>query len=346
MIRLAAPTESARLLFAMPQYWNRVAAVLSEVVTEEEIPPVIVATHFFHLRLARRFSTAVWLYDAAEYFSLSLSAYFGTLSLLVRPFLYGMEGLGIRRMRAVLGVDSRLGWFERYLRRFNKRVKIVPNVPSREDDPTSEQVACFATEYAGRPVICYVGGIMERKGLEVTFAALKLLKRKVPDFLLLLIGTFVGESSQLEEELRTNEMEECVSVVNSLPYKDMIKRITAADVGLALYQRHPLYERVGKLNARKIFAYMQAGLCIIAPRFGEIGQAVPETDCGFLVDADNPADIAVALERLLLDDNLRARLKTNSRRAFEERYNWEAVARELKPWLLECCVGFSGREKS
>lgn len=337
VIRLAAPTESPKLLFVMPKYWHRIKLVLNQLMCTEDTPPVIVATHFFHLRFARIFKKAIWLYDASEYFAFDLSRYFGFCANIVRPALFYLEGLGVRRMRAVLAVDSRGGWFEKHLRRFCSSVRVVPNVPALADDPPPELARLVANEYAGRRVVCYVGGIMERKGLQVALDAIDVIRRDIPDVLLLLIGPYRGNSEKLDELLCMRKLKNHVKIINQLPYSDMLVKISSAEIGLALHQQDPLYERVGALNGRKMFTYMQAGLAIVGPKLGDIGQVVQEIGCGVLVDAQKPADIATSVCTLLSNWKLRNQMKLNSRRAFEQQYNWEMVMQELKPWLLECC---------
>lgn len=335
VIHLAAPTESASLLLLMPKYWSQLGTILRKTIREDGGSIMVVATHVFHLPLAWRFWSVIWLYDVAEYFSLSISAYFGPLRLLIRPFIYLFEGLGILRMRAVIGVDSRRGWFKKYLKRFNSRVWILPNVPARADDPTLEEIRACAVEYDNRRVICYVGGIMERKGLDVALTALLIVKEKFPNVLLLLIGPLRGLATQLNTELARRGLEKNVRIIGFVPYREMLARIAGADVGIALYQPHLLYQKVGMLNARKIFTYMQAGLCVIAPRFGEIGLSVSTSSCGFLVETGKPADVAEALERIFSNKDLCADLKNNSRRAFEQKYNWELTSEQLKLWLMQ-----------
>lgn len=336
VIRLEAPTESARLLFAMPKYWRELRAVLRRVIQEEDAAPIVVATHFFHLPLARRFAKAFWLYDVAEYYAFDLSRYFGLFANVVRPLLSYLEGLGIRRMGAVLAVDSRDGWFEKYICRFNRAVRIIPNVPALMDDPPPDLVQSVAANYVGRRVICYVGGIMERKGLQAALRAIDIIRRDVPAILLLLIGSYRGGDEELADILNGWQLSKHVKIIGQLSYRDMLAEISGAEIGLALHQQDPLYERVGALNGRKIFTYMQASLAIVAPTLGEIGRVVHEVNCGILVDTSSTEDIVAAIQKLFSDRQLRFQLKVNGRRAFEQFYNWEAVAKDLQPWLREC----------
>jgi len=172
----------------------------------------------------------------------------------------------------------------------------VPNVPALADDLPPNLISGASSRPDGGHALCYVGGIMERKGLDVTLTALKLLKQSVPNARLLIIGSYQGPIAYIGELLTKYELHGQVTIIELLPYQAMLARIASCEIGLALYQQHPLYERVGKLNARKIFTYMQAGLCVLAPSFGDIGRIVSEVDCGLLVNTEKPEAVAEALK--------------------------------------------------
>ena len=71
------------------------------------------------------------------------------------------------------------------------------------------------------------------------------------------------------------------------------------------------------------------GLPVIAGRSGGISAAVRDGETGLLVDAERVEDVAEALERLLGDPRLRARLGAAGRRAVERHYNWDRVTGDL-----------------
>ncbi len=333
-IHLRAPTESPRLLLVMPRYWLALSRLIREEIRSEAQPPILVATHLFQLPLVWRFTRASWFYDSAEYYAWDVSRYFGPLGALAWPILRWLEGLALRPMRGIFAVDSRGGWFESQLRRFNVSVRVVPNLPALADDgPWKSRIE--PETKSERRVICYVGGLLERKGIGVALRALALLKPVFPNLTLLLVGP--GWTPALAECVDELGLTDQVEISPPLPYREMVARIAGAEIGLALHQpESPLYKKVGALNGRKIFTYMQTGMAIVAPCFGEIGRAVVETGCGVLVDTKNPEAVAQVLRELLFDPDRLGRLRHHARRAFEDEYNWERAAREIQPWLEHC----------
>lgn len=109
----------------------------------------------------------------------------------------------------------------------------------------------------------------------------------------------------------------------------MFYYLKIAHVALALQQPVGSFLLVSKGNGRKFFTYMQAGLPIIAPNFGEIGLVVKEERCGILVDTTRPEEIAEAITYLLEHPEEAKAMGKRGRRAIEEKYNWEIEKKKL-----------------
>lgn len=85
--------------------------------------------------------------------------------------------------------------------------------------------------------------------------------------------------------------------------------------------------RVGGGTRLKILEAMALGTPVVATSKGAEGLDV--TDGENILIADDPADFARAVLRLLGDATLRAKLSANGRRLVEERYSWEAIGARL-----------------
>jgi phosphatidylinositol alpha-1,6-mannosyltransferase len=70
-----------------------------------------------------------------------------------------------------------------------------------------------------------------------------------------------------------------------------------------------------------------SGLPIVATNAGGIPDAVADGETGFLVPAGDPAATAIALDRLLLDDQLAAAMGARGRRRVLQHFNWDNTAR-------------------
>jgi phosphatidylinositol alpha-1,6-mannosyltransferase len=72
-----------------------------------------------------------------------------------------------------------------------------------------------------------------------------------------------------------------------------------------------------------------SGIAVVGGRSGGVADAVRDGETGLLVDPEQPAAVADAINRLLADEPLRRRLGAAGRRAVETYYNWDRVSRDL-----------------
>jgi glycosyltransferase involved in cell wall biosynthesis len=79
----------------------------------------------------------------------------------------------------------------------------------------------------------------------------------------------------------------------------------------------------------KIFEYMSAGIPVIASDFPLWREIIGGSDCGLLVDPEDPAAIAAAIDRLISAPDEACRLGANGLRAVRERYNWSIEENKL-----------------
>jgi phosphatidylinositol alpha-1,6-mannosyltransferase len=72
-----------------------------------------------------------------------------------------------------------------------------------------------------------------------------------------------------------------------------------------------------------------SGVAVVGGRSGGVADAVREGETGLLVDPEQPAAVAAAVNRLLADEALRRSMGDAGRRAVETYYNWDRVSRDL-----------------
>lgn len=199
------------------------------------------------------------------------------------------------------------------------------NFPSTKEDPGADEILGLRNDYAGRPVVATVGGLGKEKGLKVSLDTASIVQQKYPDVLFVFIGWVTDGSDELADLIQRRGLERNVRFLDSMPYRSMLAHLHYANVGLALYQNEWHYGLAGTGQGRRFFSYMLAGLPIIGPVFGQIGRSVTMADCGVLVDTGSAHDVACAVMSFLDDPEYARRTEANGRRAFAERFNWEAA---------------------
>ena len=169
------------------------------------------------------------------------------------------------------------------------------------------------------PLIGLLGGFRVMKGQAVALAAAAELARRGRRFHLALVGR--GSLELTIRTLRTRlQLAERVSIVDDL----VDAAATVAGFDVALYV--PL-ESDGM--SRVLFEYLAAGRPVIASRVGVVPEVLHDGEQALLVPAGEVTPLADALDRLLADRALGARLAAAGRDLVQRRFSGAQVANAL-----------------
>ena len=200
--------------------------------------------------------------------------------------------------------------------------------------PGTRSAARKALGWDDRPVVLFVGRIQPLKGLDVALEAFAQIRRKLDDARLVVVG---GPSGPLGEEelVRIRQravalsLEGSVDFVPSRPHQEIAGYYRAADVLLVPSRS----ESFGLVAAEA----QATGLPVVASRIGGLAYTVEDGTSGFLVDGWDPEGYASAALRILLDEDLAARLAAGAL-TFAQRFSWTVAADRL----LELYGGITG----
>lgn len=102
---------------------------------------------------------------------------------------------------------------------------------------------------------------------------------------------------------------------------EMAAVVSRCTAGIISYQRDLGIDSL----PNRLFEYMAAGVAVIAPSYSaEIAAIIDSEQCGQLLDFENPAEIASALNSIAKDPLKFKRMGEHGRAAFLARHNWEA----------------------
>ncbi len=172
------------------------------------------------------------------------------------------------------------------------------------------------------PLILAVGRLVYKKGFEFLLRALPRLRPRTPPPLLLIAG-----AGDLEEELkglaRRLGVEDQVRFLGNVPRDRIPLLFRGCDV-LAVPSVHDAKGNVDGLP-NVILEGMGSGTAIVASRVAGIPEVIEDGVHGLLTPEKDPEALARALDRLLEDPELRARLGAAARARAETELSWAAV---------------------
>lgn len=164
-------------------------------------------------------------------------------------------------------------------------------------------------------VVLYVGRDWSRKGGDTLIEAFRSVRERVPEARLQIVGT--------DEAPRG---EPGVEVLGTIRDRDRIADLYRRCRVFCLPSRYDPYG----LSISEAMAY---GAPCVVTRVGALDEVVIDGETGLLVEKDDRAALAAALERLLSDPAYAARLGKAGRRRVERHLNWDAAVARMAPAL-------------
>jgi len=182
----------------------------------------------------------------------------------------------------------------------------------------------------GAPILLYLGGIQEGRGLEQIVDALP----DIPDAELALLGSGPSATA-IRARAQARGVIGRIHLLEPVPPAEVVSYAASATIGLSLIQPVSASYRYSLPN--KLFEYLAAGIPVVASDFPQVREILVPNDAGRVVDPRDPARIAATIRDLLADPALRA-MGRRGRRLAESRFEWSASAATL----LEVYAGISG----
>src|SRR5690606_18205645 len=167
-----------------------------------------------------------------------------------------------------------------------------------------------------RKVVVYSGRVNEKKGLDVVLD----LARARPEALFVLVGS--ERRGPIEDKARSIAN---VQIVPWQPYAAIAPYLYAADVLLLPPSKAPLRRYGNTVLPLKLFLYLAAGRAILGPDNPDLHELLSDGENAILVPPGDLERSLAALDRLLSDESLAARLGLHAK-ALGDTLTWDARA--------------------
>lgn len=201
----------------------------------------------------------------------------------------------------------------------------VPNSPTVCENTPSVAIRARYRR-GGGPLVLFIGRLVEEKGVSDLLDATSLLRDRMPDITLLVIGEGQDRPA-LEEQTHTLGLADSVFFTGWIDASDLPAYLAAADI----FASPSRTAKDGWVEAQglTIIEAMMAEKPVIATRTGGIVDSVNHEKSGLLIDERSPEELAAAIERLTNDPELSRRLEEKGKEEATAKFSRQASAQKF-----------------
>ena len=204
-------------------------------------------------------------------------------------------------------------------------IEVVGNTP-RIDKHMAGKDSQFAEELRSRPGLkmLYVGWVNKARGISTAIQSLEIIKQKVPDITLVVVGDGVGKQ-ELETEAQQLGLADHVLFPGWIEQDYVPQIVAAADICLVPHYVEP---HTNTTLPNKIYDYMFHARPVLVTHSASLREVIEACGSGLWYHDKSPPELADAVFKLT-DPKLRAEFGANGRDAVLTRLNWDADAEIL-----------------
>ncbi len=176
-------------------------------------------------------------------------------------------------------------------------------------------------------VVLFVGRLVKRKGVDDLVNAFAVVKERVKDASLVLVGEG-PERRPLTDLVAKLNLSEAITFKGVLEGESLHREYSSCYTCVLPSRREPDDPASEGLGLALIEASMH-GKPLVGTLHGGIPEVIQEGVNGFLVPENDPVALAGAITRLLQDSELAGTMGTNALSIARAKFTWEATTRRL-----------------
>lgn len=208
-----------------------------------------------------------------------------------------------------------------------ERMSVLPNgVHANEFQPIPRDEALAAElGFSGKTVIGYLGGFPHYEGLRLLMKAVASLRERRDDFGVLMVGDGPLEKT-LRQDAKKLDLKDTVVFTGRVPHDDVPRYLSLTDITPFPRLPLPVCELISPM---KPFEAMATGKAVVVSDVAALTQIVTDGVTGLTFTKGSSEALADALERLLDDAELRARLGESAIEWVRTNADWSGIASEV-----------------
>lgn len=198
----------------------------------------------------------------------------------------------------------------------------TPNIDAFRQYPVKKEIL---SKFDGRRVILYSGGFDLHRGLSTAVEAMKYLKEKYSDVLLVLVGDGRNRP-ELEQQVLDSELKDFVTFEGWQAQENVRSYVCRADIGIIPHVRSV---QTDASIPHKLGYYMSEELPLVSSDCISLKRMVNEHNAGLIFESGNAVDLADKISKFLDNPELANELASNGKKAVERDFNWNSTIQPL-----------------
>ena len=218
-----------------------------------------------------------------------------------------------------------------------KAYTILPNYIDPESFLRQQQTNSEIEEkFKGKFGVLYYGSIDSMRGIETLLEAGKILKDKIANLMLILIGTgsILTGLQRLAQRLGIGDLVAFEGWQNPANLRSYMKNIRVAVIP------HLKSEQTDNSSPNKLFVFMLAKKPIVSTNCRSLEKIIAENECGLIYPSADSQELANKIYVLYQNPDLCEKMGNNGFRAVMERYNWPDSVKNLITLYRQLCLPF------
>ena len=237
----------------------------------------------------------------------------------VRNFWMKLEKVILPNLKTMITVNSKIGNY--YEKKYKIPVHCIRNMPYKIDSIEIDQKFYNKTKGNRKMIILQGAGINIDRGAEEAVLMMKYLE----DFILYIIGK--GDIfPNLKSLVADNDLNDKIKILPSMPYNELIKYTSIADLGLSLDKGSNLNYEWSLPN--KVFDYIQCRIPVMATNRILVAELIQKNNIGIVVKSLDPEYLAMQVSNIFADEKQLHQWKCNLEKVAPY-YTWENESKKL-----------------
>jgi len=208
-------------------------------------------------------------------------------------------------------------------------IVIVPNAEKKEFAKNFDvKTPNYFEGLQDRFIISYVGGFGPHRGLHTAILGMKIISKKIPNALLVLVGPANNDvRSHLQNLITENGLEKFVQVRGREPFSNVVNIMRNSSVNII---PHISNEHTESAVPHKFFQILLSGKPLLVSDCAPMKRLVNEYEIGTCFESESPNSFANSIANIHLDYSLALKkAEKGNEESLKGNLNWEFTSKNL-----------------